>query len=311
MTEIYFKDPRKSNLLYEHDENLDFFIQLHKSKKFPKVLMVSGEKGIGKFTLINHFLVSIFDKDSYDFKVKSFKVDSSFYKQYLNNTFSNIIYLQGDNFKNIKIDDIRELKSLILKSSFSNLERYIIFDNIENFNNNSLNALLRIIEEPLSNNNFILINNKTKPLLKTIYSRCVDIKISLSEKKRVNIIKTLIEKDNLKTLINYETVKISPGNFLIFNDICEKNSINLNDGFIKNLNIIIKLFKKNKDINLLNFILFLNDLHFSKLFHEKPENLDKIFEDRFFVVNNMNKFISHNLNQNSFINAVNYQLSNE
>lgn len=311
MTEIYFKDPRKSNLLYEHDEILDFFIQLHKSKKFPKVLMVSGEKGIGKFTLINHFLVSIFDKDSYDFKVKSFKVDSSFYKQYLNNTFSNIIYLQGDNFKNIKIDDIRELKSLILKSSFSNRERYIIFDNIENFSNNSLNALLRIIEEPLSNNNFILINNKTKPLLKTIYSRCVDIKISLSEKKRVNIIKTLIEKDNLKTLINYETVKISPGNFLIFNDICEKNSINLNDGFIKNLNIIIKLFKKNKDINLLNFILFLNDLHFSKLFHEKPENLDKIFEDRFFVVNNMNKFISHNLNQNSFINAVNYQLSNE
>ena len=35
--------------------------------------MVSGEKGIGKFTLINHFLVSIFDKDSYDFKEKSFK----------------------------------------------------------------------------------------------------------------------------------------------------------------------------------------------------------------------------------------------
>ena len=112
-------------------------------------------------------------------------------------------------------------------------------------------------------------------------------------------------------MINYETVKISPGNFLIFNDICEKNSIDLNDGFIKNLNIIITLFKKNKDINLLNFILFLNDLHFSKLFHEKPENLDKIFEDRFFVVNNMNKFISHNLNQNSFINAVNYQFSNE
>ena len=69
---------------------------------------------------------------------KSFKVDTSFYKQYLNNTFSNIIYLKGDNFKNIKIDDIRELKSLILKSSFSNRERYIIFDNIENFREDSV-----------------------------------------------------------------------------------------------------------------------------------------------------------------------------
>ena len=66
-----------------------------------------------------------------------------FIKKNLTNTFENIIYLQGDNFKNIKIDDIRDLKSSILKTSFSTKERFIVFDNIEIFNINSLNALLK------------------------------------------------------------------------------------------------------------------------------------------------------------------------
>ena len=70
--------------------------------------------------------------------------------------------------KYVKVDDVRDLKSNILKRSISNKDRFIILDDIEIFNNNSLNALLKIIEEPISNNYFILINNKTKPLLETI-----------------------------------------------------------------------------------------------------------------------------------------------
>ena len=44
---------------------LELFKLLDKGK-FPKVLMLSGKKGQGKFTLIHHFLSYIFDKDNYD-----------------------------------------------------------------------------------------------------------------------------------------------------------------------------------------------------------------------------------------------------
>ena len=51
--------------------------------------------------------------------------------------------------------------------------RFIIFDDIEKININSINSLLKIIEEPTIKNYFILINNKSKPLLETIRSRCI------------------------------------------------------------------------------------------------------------------------------------------
>ena len=261
-----FKDPKKTDVLFEYKKDLNFLINLYNDKKFPRIIMISGKKGLGKFTLVNHFLNYVFAKDSYDLNKQSFDINSSFYKKNLTNTFENIIYLQGDNFKNIKIDDIRDLKSSILKTSFSTKERFIVFDNIEIFNINSLNALLKVIEEPQSNNNFILINNKTKPLLKTIYSRCIEIKISLSEQNRLNIIESLIKKHKIEPLIDFRSINITPGNFLLFNELCEKNSISINNNFVENLNLIINLFKKSKDKELINLILFLNDLNFNNLY---------------------------------------------
>ena len=63
------ENPKKSNVLFEYSDKLDFFINLYNQKKFPKILMLTGKKGIGKFTLINHFLNFVFDKN-YDQKNK-------------------------------------------------------------------------------------------------------------------------------------------------------------------------------------------------------------------------------------------------
>ena len=305
-----FQNPKKTDVLYEHNDNFEYLNKLYELKKFPKVTMFTGEKGIGKFTFINHFLTYIFDKDNYNLKQKKINMETSFYKQYLNNIFPNIIHLNGDDFVNIKIDDIRLLKSKILKTSLSLKNRFIVLDNVETFNINSLNALLKLIEEPISNH-FILINNKTRPLIKTIHSRTIEIKITLREEERLKIIESLIEKNSLESQIDYKSVYISPGNYLIFTDICGKNSIDINNSFLENLNIITKLYKKNKDKNLINLILFLNDIYFSNFLIKKTENLDKIFDQRFYVINNIKKFINQNLNQNSFINAINNKLLNE
>ena len=305
-----YNDPKNSLVLFGLENKLDFLIKLYNLKKIPRILMISGKKGVGKFTLINHFLNYIYDKDNYDLKNRSINNQTQFYKQYLNNISSDIIHLSGDNFKNVKIDDIRDLKSKILKTTISKKERFIILDDIELFNTNSLNALLKIIEEPTSNNYFVLINSKTKHLIETIYSRSLEVKILLSNEERIKVIESLIAKNNLEVFIDFNSLNLTPGNFLSFNKICQENKIDFNEDFLKNLKILFNLYRKNKDKNLINFILFLTDYNFHNLKEKKIDNIEKIIENKSFIINNINKFFKYNLNQNSLINAINDKLSN-
>ena len=303
-------NPKNSLFLYGLDEKFDFLSNLYNLGNFPRVLMLSGKKGLGKFTLINHFLNYVFDRENYNLELKKINIQSLFFKQYSNDVYPNIIHLKGSNFKSIKIEDIRELKSTILKSNISESKRFIVLDDVELFNINSLNALLKIIEEPSTNNYFILINNKTKPMIRTITSRCLEIKILLSNQTRIKIIEHLIENNKLSPLIDYKLYEISPGSFCVFNDICEKNNININDNFVHSLENILNLYKKTKDINLINFIFFLTDIFFHNQIIQKKDKFEKIYEVKNHVIKDINKFIVFNLNQKSFLNSINNKLSN-
>ena len=78
------------------------------------------------------------------------------------------------------MQDIRNLKTNILKTPIENTKIYN-FNDIEVFNLQSLNAILKIIEEPGIYNYFILINNESTKLLETVRSRCIEIKVILNE----------------------------------------------------------------------------------------------------------------------------------
>ena len=52
-------NPKNSLVLFEFKDILNNLINLIKLKRFPKVLMLSGKKGIGKYTLVNHLLTHI------------------------------------------------------------------------------------------------------------------------------------------------------------------------------------------------------------------------------------------------------------
>ena len=306
---IYF-DSRNTLNLYGLEKDFKFLSKLYLTNKLPKVLMLSGLKGCGKSTLINHFLFSIFDEANYnkdDFKI----LDSSILlKQSKNNIFQNIIYLQGSDFKSIKVEDIRNLKSKILQSSITNRERFIILDDVELFNANSLNALLKIIEEPSKKNYFILINNQSKPLIDTIKSRCLEMKIILDENKRIEIISQLVNFYNLKIILNPNQSRLTPGNFLKFNYIFHENKISLNNDFSANLSLLLNLYKKNKDTVFINLIFYLAYFFFKELKDKNIIKNNKFYEDKAYVFDNLNKFFTFNLNQNSLINAINSKLNN-
>jgi DNA polymerase-3 subunit delta' len=307
---IYFNSKNSLNL-FGLFENFDFLKNLYIKDKLPKVLMLSGKKGSGKSTLVNHLMYYIFDKENYNFQSNVLISNSKFYNQFKDNIYTNIIYLSGADFKNVKIEDIRNLKIKIFQTTISNKPRFVILDDVELFNNNSLNALLKIIEEPTKNNYFILINNKSKPLIETIKSRCLDIKIILNESRRINIIESLIKKFQINLSLDPELSLLSPGHFIKFNYIFYENKISLDEDFIKNLGVLLNLYKKNKEVIFIDMILFLTNSYFNKLKNENSFKNEKIIEYKFFVFENINKFFRYNLNQNALLNTISNKISDE
>ena len=90
-------------------------------------------------------------------------MDQSKKKNILNNNIKEnynpiVIYFSCSN-NNVKIDDIRNLRLNLQKTTIDNKVRFIILDDVEKFNLNCLNALLKTIEAPSIFNHFILINN--------------------------------------------------------------------------------------------------------------------------------------------------------
>ena len=304
----YF-DPKKSLNLFGFSDEFNLLKKLYIKKRLPKVLMLSGRKGSGKSTLINHLMYYIFDNANYEENNFELKNQSNFYNLFLNNIFSNVIYINGSDYKNTKIEDIRFLKKKIYQTSILDKPRFTIFDDVELFNNSSLNALLKIIEEPSKNNHFVLINNKSQPLLDTIKSRCLNINIILNEHKRKNILESLIKKLNVDLVIDPIKSQLTPGNFIKFNYFFEENKISTNEDYLKNLGNLLNLYKKDKQIIFIDLILFLTNSYFDNLNNKKLFTNEKIVEYKRFVFENINKFFLYNLNQNALLNTINIKIN--
>ena len=224
--------------------------------------------------------------------------------------FPNILYLSGSNFQNIKVEDIRSSKDKLFKKSIST-ERFVILDDVETFNINSLNALLKIIEEPGENNFFILINNKYKNFLDTIKSRCNEIIMLLDENSRKQIIHLLTQKFNQKTSINTDLIKLSPGNFIKFNYMLNENNIDLQNKLFKNFKKILNLYKKDKNIFFKDLLLFLTDYYYQRTICQNKFEKNELMKNRMILIKNINNFFLYNLSNNYLLNSAQHCLLNE
>ncbi len=306
-----FFDSRKTLQLFGQKNNFNFFKDLLTKNKFPSVTMLSGKKGIGKLTLINHLMFFYFDIKYYDLKINKLSKKSSLYLQILENSYPGIIYLDGSKFKNIKIEDVRNLRQNLQKTSIIDKKKFVIFDDVETFNHNSLNALLKVIEEPGKNIHFILINNETKDLLNTIKSRSLEFKIILNKDQNKNIIKSLTDHYNQKIVLNEELINISPGNFIKFNFIFDQNKISFDKSFLENFKELLRIYKKEKNSFYKNILIFFVDYYLQYMKMNKKIDNIKLINNRIYLTQNINEFIYYNLNSNSLINNIQKRFSNE
>jgi DNA polymerase-3 subunit delta' len=253
--------------LFGHDALFLELVGLYTNGNFPNKILLSGEKGIGKCTLAYHITNFILSSDEeFKYETNNLKINpyNKSFKLIQNKSNPNFILI--DVIEDKKSIDINQIRNLILnlnKSSFNSKPKIILIDNIELLNLNSVNALLKILEEPNQNVHFILINNN-KNILSTLRSRCLNFKVQLSAKLSIEITNKILQTDcsnflNDELINNYST----PGELLKLIDFASRNNIdlvknNLND-FIKNI-ILDKLYKKDTFIK--DFLYSLIEIYF-------------------------------------------------
>jgi len=304
-----FLNPINSIKLIGLDLYLNELINLYNNNKLPKVILFSGKKGIGKSTLVNHLMQYIYDKDHYNLKEKTINKVSSVLKQRQKGTFSNIIHVKNEYPNKVKIDDIRSLKSTLLKSSFDNLPRFIIFDDVEQMNLNCSNALLKLIEEPSNYNFFILLNNNQNDLLDTIASRCLNTNIFINSSANIKIIEYLINENNLDILIDYKVFNLTPGDFLNYNFIAINNKITSELDIINKLEKLLNLFKKDKNRMYINLAIFFTEYFYYNLSLEKKDDIHVLNDSKIKTMNTLNDYAKYNLNLGSVLNSINLEFT--
>ena len=267
--------PSENTRLYCMEKFFNEIAKLYKKKKMPNKILFSGKKGLGKSTLAYHIINYILSSgEEYKYDVDNFIIneENKSYKLLKNNSHPNFYLIDLiDDKKSIDVMQIREMITYTHKSCFNNNPRFILIDNIENLNKNSINALLKIIEEPNEGLFFLLINNNEKHILPTLKSRCLTFKINLTFEQSINASNLILNKNVLEIinqdLINYYT---APGEIISLVNFSEEQKINLNEYTLRGiLNLLIDnaYYKKNRYLKrlLINFIelFFLKEYRFS------------------------------------------------
>ena len=294
-------NPSNQLELLIHGNVLKKFIVLYQEDKLPNKILLKGQKGIGKSTLAYHLIDFVLSKnEDFPYDLDHFKIDEKnrSFKLINNGSSPNffLIDIQADK-KNINIDQIRNIIQDLNKSSLNNKPKFVLIDNSEHLNKNSINVLLKEIEEPNDNIYFILIQNQ-KTLLSTLTSRFIKFNINLTNKESNLVINKLINED-IYNLVNSDFINyyFSPGNVYRMIKFCDENNIDLKNIELKNfINILIQNnhIKKQKELRYIFYeviecllkkrsIVF--NMDYYNYFVKKIEKINKfnLDEESFFI----------------------------
>jgi DNA polymerase-3 subunit delta' len=299
--------PNKQEKLFLYDQYFKLFIKLYKNNLLPNNILLSGQSGLGKATFAYHFINSILsNKEDHSYDFMNFAINP------LNRSFRLINKQYHPNFylienladkQSISIKQIKDMINYLNKTNFEKKIKFVLIDNAEYLNLHSVNALLKIIEEPSSNTFVIVIHNSSIKLVETLKSRCIEFKISFSNKERQKILENLLIYYDLKIDINLlEKIKSfydSPGFTLNLVNLINEAAINVSNpnlvNIISNLMEFILRNKNNTNLNLLQNTIEL--FFFQEL--KKTNNKSKISLNYSKVLESLNSFRKYNIDMNN------------
>jgi len=289
--------------LVGHENIFKNFMYLYEKKILPNKILLSGNKGIGKSLFVKHLLCYIYslkDKNKYNLDEFSINNLNKSNKLIVNNSHPNIFNIfKKEDKNNIEISQIREMIQFQNRSSFNNEIRFIIINDLQYFNLNSTNAILKSLEEPNDNVTFILINDSSKFIKDTIKSRCIEFKLFLY----INEVKLIVNNyfnENVFDSISsdFQNIYNSPAFLITLVIFLKENNLDIDNLSIEQF--IIKIIKnkyyiKNHFINE-NLNFFIELFFFKNINHSK--NVSFHIKEYFYL--KLSQLRKYNLDLESF-----------
>lgn len=296
-----------------------FLNALESNKLFHAYLLV-GEIGTPLLDVSKFLVASIIDPTSSPFS----NLDNIVSEKVMNESYEDLVVLDTKK-KPIKIDDIRNLEERFYKTGINKIGKKVYIINcVENLGIDSVNALLKFLEEPSDNTYAFLTTESETRVLPTIKSRTQIIHFSLLEssvliKKAVELGANPENAQILSFFYNDEHVileKEKDEQFLLLKEITINLLSNINDKLkfkevllnevLKNVkdkiaaryffDFIILFFKEavkykySKETDLENYVKIIKDL-------SNVKNL----EDSILTLMNSRNEINYNVNLNLLI----------
>ena len=258
-----------------------------------KAFIIGGPKGLGKLSFVlnlskyllceleNNNLINIKNLKATNYSFNIIKNNKSCYL-FDNQSHPDFFYLKNNEDiegKKIPIENVRKLKTFYYKTFSVSKTKIAVIDKIEDLSTNSLNSLLKTIEELPEKSFLFLISNKPMNIIETIKSRCTFFYInSLTQTNFNYFIKnnfsniSIEEQSFLSNICNG-----SPGLakelvddklYDVYNEFLD-NIVNYNSFSIVTEKLI-KLFSinaKSKKFLILSFHLIINDLIKKAIFY--------------------------------------------
>ncbi len=183
-----------------HQPKISLFEKIISGGNIPHALLFSGLEGLGKKDVAIKFAEMILsigrtvkaeNKSEVEFdlfgapvnpepQVNTSSIDPEVTAKIAAGTHMDLYLLEkkDEDKKNIGIDEVRAISRFLSLTPGESKFRVAIIDSIDDFNQNSANAILKILEEPTHNTILILLCHATANILPTIKSRCVEIKFA-------------------------------------------------------------------------------------------------------------------------------------
>jgi len=157
------------------EEDYRQLVKRHTSGKLAHAYLLGGQQGLGKFMLARHFAHYLLCSEKSGEQPCGHCRDC----QLLNaGTHPDLRILQPEDSADIKIDQVRSTIQFISQTSQRGGYKVVVLNPAEAMNNNSSNALLKVLEEPGERTILLLVSHQPALLLATIRSRCHVIKFN-------------------------------------------------------------------------------------------------------------------------------------
>ena len=302
-------EPINQLTLYGYKKYFDLLRNLFDKNKLPNCILLSGQKGIGKSTFAYHFINSLLSKDEkYEYLLNEYKInDNNYsYNQIINETHFNFFRISSSTPNaQIKIEQSRNLIKFLNKTTYKQNFKIVLIEDIENFNVNASNAILKSLEEPSANTFFFLIHNNSCKILETILSRCMIFKIHFSESEKKEIFDNIISNhypDLLNTESNHNLYFNSPGCLLHQSLLIKNSNFENRKSILSLINLFLDKFSETKNVQILNYASFYIEKFYTDMYNSNTKILNISLNNYNRILNQINLIKKFNLNEkNSFI----------